>query len=458
MILVRIKSKNMRLIFFHLISHRRILGMSLIASIGGYLFGFHFGVITAMLPFLRTEFELSALNEGFLTGSLALGCILGSLLAGKIADTNGRKPAISISAIIFAAAALGMALAPYLSWLITMRFVAGIGVGMASIICPMYLAEIAPANIRGRMVAIYQLMIVVGILSASISNYGLSNQGSEAWRWMVGLGIIPAVLLFLGVPLLPESPRWLILQGENEMGLKILQYIGDKDLKQETNEAKIKTSTTQVSLFELFSPSLRPVLILGMTLAVFQQFCGINVVFNYTSTIFASVGANLNRQLLETILISSVNLIFTLIAMWQVDRLGRKGLLLIGAIGLAIDYLVLAVLLQYHAHPNWISLFVVIAIGLYASSLAPVTWILISEIFPNHVRGRASALAVMALWIAYFILVFTFPLLSQVFGVFGLFYVYAGICLIGSLFILFVLKETKGKTLEAIEQQNVTIK
>ncbi len=448
----------MRVIIRHLLAHRRVLKISLIASLGGYLFGFHFGVITAMLPFLRTEFELNALSEGFLTGSLALGCIVGSLLAGKIADANGRRPAISISAIIFATAALGMAIAPNLNWLIMMRFVAGIGVGMASILCPLYLAEIAPAAIRGRMVALYQLMIVLGILGASLSNYGLSGEGAEAWRWMIGLGIIPAVLLIIGVPLLPESPRWLLLQGKNEMATKILQYIGDEDLKKETNEAKIKTSIAQVSLRELFSPSLRPVLILGMTLAVFQQFCGINVVFNYTSTIFASVGANLNRQLLETVLISLVNFIFTLIAIWQVDRLGRKGLLLIGALGLAIDYVVLALLLQYHAHPNWISLFVIIAIGLYASSLAPVTWILISEIFPNHIRGRASALAVVTLWMAYFVLVFTFPLLSQLFGVFGPFYVYAGICLIGSVYILIAVKETKGKTLEAIEQQHTAKK
>jgi MFS transporter, SP family, xylose:H+ symportor len=444
----------MRVIIRHLLAHRRVLKMSSIASLGGYLFGFHFGVITAMLPFLRTEFELNALSEGLLTGSLALGCIVGSLLAGKIADTNGRRPAISISAIIFATAALGMAVAPNLNWLIMMRFLAGIGVGMASILCPLYLAEIAPAAIRGRMVALYQLMIVLGILGASLSNYGLSGEGAEAWRWMIGLGIIPAVLLIIGVPLLPESPRWLMLQGKNEMATKILKYIGDEDLEKETNEAKIKTSIAQVSLSELFSPSLRPVLMLGMTLAVFQQFCGINVVFNYTSTIFASVGANLNRQLLETVLISLVNFIFTLIAIWQVDRLGRKGLLLIGALGLAIDYVVLALLLQYHAHPNWISLFVIIAIGLYASSLAPVTWILISEIFPNHIRGRASALAVVTLWMAYFVLVFTFPLLSQLFGVFGPFYVYAGICLIGSGFILIAVKETKGKTLEAIEQQH----
>jgi MFS family permease len=205
----------------------------------------------------------------------------------------------------------------------------------------------------------------------------------------------------------------------------------------------------------VFEKSVRPAVIIGVVLAVFQQLCGINVVFNYTSTIFESVGANLNRQLFETVAIGAVNLIFTLLAMWQVDKLGRKPLMLIGSLGLSVVYVVLAFLLQNQFPPSLISTFVLIAIGLYATSLAPVTWVLISEIFPNKIRGTASSLAIVSLWGAYFILVFTFPILAAKLGTFGPFYLYAGICFLGFLFIKRRVKETKGQTQEELEQNLV---
>jgi sugar porter (SP) family MFS transporter len=445
----------MNIIIRHFLAHARVFAISFMASLGGYLFGFHFGVITAMLPFLRTAFALNQLQEGFLTGSLALGCILGCLWSGKISDEKGRKPTLGITAVFFTVSALGMAMAPNLLVLLAFRFSAGIGVGMASIICPLYLAEISPAAIRGRMVAIYQLMIVLGIFGTNLSNYMLATQGEDAWRWMVGLGVLPALLLLVGFNRIPESPRWLLLNLKTAEADKVLHFIGDKNLRREAHEAGMELHSERASIREIFSPSLCPVVMRGIMLAVFQQFCGINIVFNYTSTIFASVGANLDRQLLETVLISLVNIVFTLVAMWQVDRLGRKPLMLIGALGLAIDYVVLSILLHHHAHPNWISLLVIIAIALYASSLAPVTWILIAEIFPNQIRGRASSIAVMSLWLAYFVLVLTFPILSKVIGITGSFYLYAGICLLGLVFIQKQVKETKGKTLEEIEHQQL---
>jgi MFS family permease len=217
------------------------------------------------------------------------------------------------------------------------------------------------------------------------------------------------------------------------------------DIKQSMTSARQNTSSSSV-----WSPLVRGAVIVGISLAVFQQFCGINVVFNYTSTIFESVGASLNQQLFETVSIGAVNLVFTIIAMWQVDKLGRKPLMLAGAAGLSVIYVVLALLLKNQAAASLVSVFVLIAIALYATSLAPVTWVLIAEIFPNHVRARATTVAVVALWAAYFVLVFTFPVLAQKLGAYGPFYMYAGICVLGFWFVRTRVVETKGKTLEEI--------
>lgn len=430
-----------------------IIGISFISALGGYLFGFDFAVISGALPFLRQVFNLSAWWEGFLTGSLALGCIIGCLIAGNIADRYGRKPGLLLAAGTFGISALGMAFSSGLAIFILMRFAAGIGVGMASMLSPMYIAEISPAPIRGRNVAINQLTIVIGILITNLVNYSLSNNGPEAWRWMFGLGAIPSVLFFLGVLWLPESPRWLLKAGRTSQAEAVLHKIGGEQFVH-TTVASVTASLKGVippSYKAVFEKGVRPAVVVGIVLAVFQQLCGINVVFNYTSTIFESVGASLDRQLFETVSIGIVNLIFTLVAMWLVDRLGRRPLMLIGSLGLSILYIVLSTLLKNHAHPGLVSLFVLLAIATYAMSLAPVTWVLISEIFPNKVRGVATSVAVVSLWIAYFILVFTFPILAKKLGTYGPFYLYAVICLLGFLFIRSKVKETKGQTLEELE-------
>jgi sugar porter (SP) family MFS transporter len=432
-----------------------IIAISFISALGGYLFGFDFAVISGALPFLRHEFALTAWWEGFLTGSMALGCIVGCVIAGALADKYGRKPGLLTAAIIFALSSLGMALSGSLTIFIIMRFAAGIGVGMASMLSPMYIAEVSPAAVRGRNVAINQLTIVLGILITNLINYLLADSGPDAWRYMFGLGMAPSLLFLIGVWWLPESPRWLMQANQQQKAQQVLNKIGDARFADAT-ATDIKRSLHgpgKVSLADVFARGVRPAVVVGITLAVFQQLCGINVVFNYTSTIFESVGASLNQQLFETVAIGVVNLLFTLIAMWQVDKLGRKPLMLLGAGGLSIIYVVLAILLKNQAAASMVSILVLVAIALYATSLAPVTWVLIAEIFPNQVRSKATSVAVISLWAAYFVLVFTFPILAEQLGAFGPFYMYAGICVLGFFFIRARVQETKGKTLEEIEQQ-----
>ena len=431
-----------------------IVGIAFIAALGGYLFGFDFAVISGALPFLRQQFALTAWWEGFLTGSLALGCMAGSLVAGQLADRYGRRPGLQLAAGIFAVSSLAMALAPGLGLFVVARFAAGIGVGMASLLSPLYIAEISPAAVRGRNVAINQLTVVVGILVTNLVNYLLADQGPDAWRWMFGLGAVPAMLFLLGVLSLPESPRWLAQNGRMAEANYVLCQIGNDAFAKATLAdlgARANSGEPKARFRDVLGAGVRPAVVVGVTLAIFQQFCGINVVFNYTSTIFAAVGADLNRQLLETIGIGVVNLIFTLVAMFLVDRLGRRPLLLFGALGLAVSYLALAFLLQTHAAPSLVSGVVLVAIGTYGLSLAPVTWVVISEIFPTRIRGVASSVATVALWGAYFVLVFTFPILAQVIGTYGPFYLYAGICLLGFFFVRAKVKETKGQTLEELE-------
>jgi sugar porter (SP) family MFS transporter len=435
----------------HQFNGRYIIAISFISALGGYLFGFDFAVIAGALPFLQHQFALDAYWEGFATGSLALGAIVGCIVAGTVAEKYGRKPGLMSAAAIFIISCLGMALAPSRDFFIGARFCAGIGVGMASMLSPMYIAEISPAHLRGRMVAINQLTIVLGILITNLVNYILRNSGEDAWRWMFGLGVIPSGLFLIGGAMLPESPRWLMKAGLSDKASKVLHKIGgDSFVTESLNsiQKSLQGSSAKMNYAAAFKKGVLPAVTIGIVLAVFQQLCGINVVFNYTPKIFASIGASQDDQLLQTVFIGIVNLVFTFIAMGLVDRLGRKPLMLIGSGGLAIIYIIVVQMLGAGSvHVAW---FLLSAIGVYAMSLAPVTWVLISELFPNKVRSVATTIAVLSLWAAYFILVFTFPILFDKLQD-STFYIYAGICVLGFLFILFRVKETKGKTLEEME-------
>ncbi len=432
--------------------NKYVLGISFISALGGYLFGFDFAVISGALPFLQKQFAFSSYWEGFATGILAIGAIAGCILAGRVADKYGRRPGLMLAASLFAVSSIAMALAPTRDFFLVARFAAGAGVGMASMLSPMYISEIAPAAIRGRLVAMNQLTIVLGILITNFINYyWLRNLGVDAWRYMFGFGIIPSGLFLLGTYFLPESPRWLLNNNLEIRAEIVLGKIGDSVFVKESI-TMIKGSLSgaaKINYAALLKRAMLPAVLTGIGLAVFQQFCGINTVFNYAPKIFQSIGASQDDQLLQTVFIGSVNLVFTVVAMLLVDKLGRKPLMLIGAGGLAILYVFIVSAL--HANAGVVSVLLLAAIGTYAMTLAPVIWVLIAEIFPSKIRSAAITVAVVSLWTAYFILVFTFPVLFEHLKE-NTFYIYAGICAGGFFFVLFRIRETKGKTLEEVEQ------
>jgi len=400
---------------------------------------------------LQKQFAFSSYWEGFATGILAIGAIVGCIFAGQVADKYGRRPGLMIAAALFAVSSLAMAIAPNRDFFLVARFAAGAGVGMASMLSPMYISEIAPAAIRGRLVAMNQLTIVLGILITNLVNYTLRNNGVDAWRLMFGLGVVPSGLFLVGAYFLPESPRWLIRNNKMQAAEIILGKMGD-DLYVRESLSVIKKSvigTARINYAAAFKRAVLPALLTGIGLAMFQQFCGINTVFNYAPKIFQSIGASKDDQLLQTVFIGAVNLVFTILAMALVDKLGRKPLMLIGAGGLSVLYVLIVNALQ--SGSGMLSGLLLAAIGTYAMTLAPVIWVLISEIFPVGVRAAAITIAVVCLWLAYFILVFTFPPLFERLKE-NTFYIYSVICAAGFLFALFRIKETKGKNLEEVDQ------
>jgi sugar porter (SP) family MFS transporter len=427
-----------------------VIAISSISALGGYLFGFDFAVISGALPFLKTAFGFDAYWEGFATACLALGAVAGCLGAGAISDRIGRKNGLLIAAFIFGFSSLAMAFSSNATMFIAARFFAGIGVGMASMLSPMYIAEIAPAHLRGRMVSINQLTIVIGIFATNLINYALRDAGPDAWRWMFGLGAVPSTLFLIGVCFIPESPRWLIAAGRHAQAKNVLEKIGGASYAEQSAAAISKTLNTSGSAEQqsVWSKAYLPTVMIGVGIAVACQFCGINVVFNFTTTIFESIGASKDDQLLQTVFIGAVNLIFTLLAMTLIDKLGRKPLMLIGFAGLSALYVVISLLIGAKStHVAW---FLLAAIGLYGTTLAPVTWVLISEIFPNQVRASATTIAVVSLWLAYFVLTFSFPPLYEYLN-YKTFYIYAAICALGFIFIWYKVKETKGVALEDMD-------
>jgi len=451
--------------------------ISLVAAMGGLLFGYDWVVIGGAKPFFQPFFGLeSDAVKGWANSCALVGCLLGALISGSLSDKFGRKRLLILSGFLFTVSAIATGLANNFDWFVISRIIGGVGIGLASNLSPMFIAEVAPAHLRGRFVSVNQLTIVIGVLAAQLINWQISLthampdnatpamiteswNGQYGWRWMFGAETVPAVLFFVLMFFVPESPRWLVKNGQDSLAEKIMAKIGGTDYaKAELLDIKNTLSNKEiahVNFKDLLEPKMTKILMIGVVLAVFQQWCGINVIFNYAEDIFAAAGYDIKGIMLNIVITGSVMLVFTFIAIGTVDKFGRKILLLTGAAGLAGTYAIIGYSFYSGATGFRIVLLTVMAIAFYSFSLAPVTWVLLSEIFPNRIRGAAMSVSVSALWIGCLTLTYTFPMLESSIGPAKLFWLYGLICACGFMFILFVLPETKGKSLEQIERELV---
>ena len=451
-----------------------LISISLISAMGGLLFGYDFVVIGGAKPFYEPFFGITnhPSLQGWVMSCALIGCLGGAVLSGWLSDRFGRKRLLILSAVLFIVASLGTGSAGSLGIFIVFRMVGGIGIGLASNLSPMYIAEITPGNVRGRFVSINQLTIVIGILAAQIINWRIAQpvpsgsttadimsswNGQMGWRFMFYACTVPAALFFILMWFVPESPRWLAKNQTNYTKVnKILSKIGGNDYAaNELNsiEETLRTSIEKSNLLLLKQPGVSKLLILGIVLAVFQQWCGINVIFNYAQEIFSRAGYSVSDTLFNIVITGSVNMIFTFVGMFTVDRLGRKALMLLGAGGLAGIYIVMGSMYFFHIQGLPLLIMVVLTIACFAMTLGPVVWVVLSEIFPNKVRGAAMSIATFSLWAACFVLTYTFPLLNKMLKASGTFWLYGFICLLGFWFIFKKLPETKGKSLEEIEKE-----
>jgi SP family arabinose:H+ symporter-like MFS transporter len=453
-----------------------LISISLVSAMGGLLFGYDWVVIGGAKPFYEPYFGISGnpAVQGWAMSCALIGCLAGSAVSGWLSDRFGRKKLLLLSASLFFIASLGTGAAESFSSFIGFRITGGIGIGLASTISPMYIAEITPGRHRGGFVSINQLAIVTGILAAQLINWQIAQpvpqgssvseifnswNGQTGWRWMFYTCAFPAGAFFLLTCFVPESPRWLAKNRENDRKVeKILLKIGGED-HAKSELASIRDSLNEEvnhsGLMILKQKAISKLLVLGVVLAVFQQWCGINVIFNYAQEIFSNAGYGISDILFNIVITGSVNMLFTFIGMITVDKLGRRALMLFGSGGLAGIFTVIGLMYFVRLQGLPLLIMVVTAIACYAMSLAPVTWVVLSEIFPNRIRGAAMSVATFSLWTACFVLTYTFPLLNRLLKASGTFWLYGAICIFGFWFIMRKLPETKGKSLEEIENELV---
>jgi MFS transporter, SP family, arabinose:H+ symporter len=431
-----------------------IIKVSSVAALGGLLFGFDTAIISGTIPYITGYFGLDEYSLGWAVSSILIGCAIGAALAGKIADTHGRKTVLIICALLFAVSGVGAASSTALWVLVLFRLIGGLGVGAAAMVSPMYIAEIAPAKWRGRLVACYQLAIVTGILLAYYANYLFDDLGENNWRWMFASQAAPAMLFFVLLLLVPESPRWLVKMGNKSKAAFIIRKIAGEEetIKTLQEIEKSFANATKFSFFELFDKKYFPVVCIGILVAVFQQVTGINSILYYAPVIFKETGLNSASSLLQTIGIGFVNVIATFIAIGFVDKVGRKKFLLAGCILMALSLVAVAVCFRYQFFEYYIVLIsMLMYVGAFGCTLGAVTWVYLSEIFPNRIRGVALSIATFALWCADFAITYTFPIMTRQFGTSATLLCYATVCAIAFVYMLFNVKETHGRSLEEIE-------
>ncbi|ATL44238.1 sugar porter family MFS transporter [Elizabethkingia sp. HX WHF] len=432
---------------------------TLVASVGGLLFGYDTAVISGAIGFMRSFYQLSDIMTGWVASCALLGCIAGAMYSGKLSDCAGRKKILMLSAVLFTISSIGTAIAPNLWVFVLFRIIGGMGIGIASMLSPMYISEMAPASVRGRLISVFQLGIVTGILVIYFVNAyiaGIHNEAwniSTGWRWMFGSGVIPSIIFILLLLTVPESPRWLSSQKKQSEALAILSQInGNTAAQQELNSINESLKDeAPFSLATLKGSKLKKALITGIFLAVFSQFTGINAIMYYAPEIFKSTGTGTDSAFIQTILVGVINVAFTLVAIKYVDSWGRKKLLLSGISGMTVCLFIVG-LAFYTQQQGYLVLIAILGyIAFFAMSLGPLTFVVIAEIFPTRSRATAMSIATFFLWLAVFLVSQTFPILIGSIGSAYTFWLYTLISVLAFLFIRKSIPETKGKTLEEIE-------
>lgn len=447
----------------------------LVSAMGGLLFGYDWVVIGGAKPFYELYFGISdSVSDQGLAMSIALvGCMIGACTCGWLADKIGRKKLLIVSAIIFLVSAIMTGAFNTFGAFLVARFLGGIGIGIASGLSPMYIAEVAPSEVRGKLVSLNQMTIVLGILAAQIVNWKIADpipsdftpeliaaswNGQMAWRWMFWAAAFPAGVFLILAFFIPESPRWQALKGITDKAQETLAHIGGQEYANKEMQAIAAANADaaeQAGFATLFSKPFHKVLLLGIVIAVFQQWCGTNVIFNYAQEIFQSAGYSVGDVLFNIVITGVANVLFTLIAIYTVDKWGRRKLMLIGAGGLCLIYATLGCCYYMQVTGFFMIVLVVSAIACYAMTLGPCTWVLISELFPNRVRAIAVATCTFALWVGSTTLTYTFPMLNKGLGSYGTFWIYSIVCAAGFIFFFRRLTETKGKSLEDLEKELV---
>jgi len=427
--------------------------ISLVATIGGLMFGFDVGIISGAIPFIQPYFGWDELQLGWGVSSILVGCIIGAFGTGSLTERYGRRSLLISVALFFAISCAGMALAKTAPFFIAFRVLGGLAVGAVSVLSPMYVAEVAPPRIRGTLVTIYQLAITLGILVSYLVNYGL-HEVENNWRWMFATGLLPSILFFTGLIFIPESPRWLVKAGFREKASAVLERIGGRDFavsELKEIEKSLEDSGMGSSFRLLFSPKYRRVILIGLLLSVLVQISGINTVVDYAPKILMAAGLEIKNALLQTSLIGLVNFAFTFFAVWLIDKLGRRTFYIIGSSGMALTLLMLAAAFHFDMSPIFTTVCIMAFIAFFASCIGPAFWTMVSEMFPNRIRGQAVALASFTQWVFNFLVVLLFPYVLDALGGAFTFLFLSGMSLIQLLVAWVYLKETKGKSLEEIE-------
>lgn len=423
------------------------------------LFGYDTGVISGALLYIEDDFTLSSFMQGVVVSSILVGAAVGAVSCGPLTDRLGRRGIALAAAVIFAVGAIGSALTPNVGVLVFFRVVLGLGVGLSSVVVPLYISEISPKQIRGTLTSLYQLLITVGILAAYIVDYALSWSG--AWRWMLGLAVIPAVLMFVGMYFMPETPRWLVGQGRLDQARGILGRTRSEDeIEEEIGEIQDaeKQSQEEAGWRELLESWVRPALIVGVGIAALQQLIGINTIIYYAPTTLTQLGFGGSAAILGNVSIGVVNVLFTLVALWLIDRTGRKPLLLGGNVGMVLALVVLGVAsLLFGASGGAIGILTLVCLAVYiaffAATWGPTMWTMLPELYPAKIRGSGQGVATMFNWGANFIVSLTFPVLLGAIGSGPVFLIFAVIGVLAFIFVRALVPETKGRSLEEIETE-----